>query len=175
MNGHVPWKCIEEKFFYRRNFLSGKGIFLGLKFEPAIMDSAFPMSLMRVRAQDHTMRRVAFRKDDWKEQENETMLSCNTCYTSVIIIIIIIIFFKEWYNILAKIKLKIWHEIRGVLWNKILKVTFISFFSIVQLIKLHFCIHEFHGKMATLNWLSFLLPKIFSLPQSITLASFLAH
>jgi hypothetical protein len=107
--------------------------------------SSFPMSLMRVRAQDHTMKRVAVRKGDWKEQENETMLSCNGCYTSIIvvvviiiIIIIIIIFFKGWYNILAKIKLKTWHEIRGVLWDQILKVTSTSFFSLVQLIKLHF-------------------------------------
>jgi hypothetical protein len=109
----------------------------------------------------NTMRRVVFWKDDWKEQENEIMLSCNSCYTFVIIIIIIIIFFKEWYNILAKIKLKIWHEIRGVLWNKILKVTFISFFSLVQLIKLHFCIHEFHGKMAILKLAVFLITETF--------------
>jgi hypothetical protein len=136
------------------------------------LGGAFPMSLMRVHAQDHTMKRVAFRKGDWKEQENETMLSRTSCYT---IIIIIIIFFKGWYNILAKIKLKIWHEIKGFLWNKILKVTFISLFSLVQLIKLHFCIQEFHGKMATLNWLSFWFLELFSSPQSITHASLFAH
>jgi len=124
--------------------------------------SSFPISLMRVRAQDHTMKRVAVRKGDWKEQENETMWSCNSCYTSiiiivvvVIIIIIIIIFLKGWYNILAKIKLKIWHEIRVVLWDQILKVTFISFFSLVQLMKLHF-LHTWvswqngHSKLAVL-------------------------
>jgi hypothetical protein len=61
---------------------------------------------MRVRAQEHTMRRVAFRKDDQKEQENGTMLSCSNFYTSIVIIIIII-FLKGWYNILAKNKLKI--------------------------------------------------------------------